>query len=152
MQASMQASSRREHEAPAPSQHRHSTFHGAPSTGLRLLHGFSQGKDGQRRGGGDAMPVIPRRKDGEVQQCWELGKPGTGVPHRQHSSSGRGDDSCSAPCKLPLCMSPLPGSLGHKAPTAEAGSSSGLAGGWTSVTPWKVKKRKERYPLRCLPV
>lgn len=27
----------------------------------------------------------------------------------------------------PLCESPLPGSLGHKAPTAEAGSSSGLA-------------------------
>lgn len=54
MQASMQASSRREHEAPAPSRHRHSTFHGAPSTGLRLLRGFSQGKDGQRRGGGDA--------------------------------------------------------------------------------------------------
>lgn len=28
----------------------------------------------------------------------------------------------------PLCESPLPGSLRHKAPTAEAGSSSGLAG------------------------
>ena len=41
----------------------------------------------------------------------------------------RGDGSCSAPCKRPLCEPPLPGLLGHKAPTAEAGSSSGLAGG-----------------------
>lgn len=53
----------------------------------------------------------------------------------------QGDGSCPAPCKRPLRESPLPGSLGHKAPMAEAGSSSGLAGGWTSVAPWKVKNK-----------
>lgn len=77
-------------------------------------------------------------REGEHPATWEALQPW-------------GDGSCSAPYKRPLCESPLPGSLGHKAPTAEAGSSSGLAGGWTSVAPWKVKKNKEKKKTEISP-
>lgn len=147
-----QASSRQEHEAPAPSRHRHSpplqgSEHqcGAASSPARLpargIRSFSQGK-GRQRCAAMTMPVIPERKDVEVKQCQES-REGE-HPTTWEALQPWGDGSCSAPCKRPLCESLLPGSLGHKAPTAEAGSSSGLASGWTSVAPWKVKKKRKR--------
>lgn len=69
-------------------------------------------------GGGSASDPREGRRGGHT------GKAGKEAWQPQ----GGGGGSCSAPVKQPLCESPLPGSLGHKAPTAEAGSSSGLAG------------------------
>lgn len=78
----------------------------------------------------------------EVKQCQESWEGEHPAPWE--ALQPRGDGSCSAPCKRPLGESPLPGSLGHKAPMAEVGSSSGLAGSWTSVALWKVKNNKKK--------
>lgn len=87
-----------------------------PAQGIR---GFSQGKDRQSCAA-VAAPVIPGRTDVEVT-LEKLGRR-LGSPFQ----GGGGFLLCSV--TQPLCESPLPGSLRHKAPTAEAGSSSGLAG------------------------
>lgn len=126
----------RPHRLPAGESTRHPLHHGmatASSTGLSTAAGLHP----------SSLPPSPGHPwllpgEGQAELC-DGGSASGPRKDRHGGNTGKAGKKACQPlpgwwwlllCSVtqPLCKSPLPGSLRHKAPTAEAGYSSGLVG------------------------